>query len=67
VAFPDTADNLFERYAANPSVDEVESPVTILDLAKAFRFAIPVIGPQYFNDTSQVNHEPPPEDVIQGC
>jgi hypothetical protein len=45
-AFPDTADNLFERYVANPSVDEVESPLTILDLAKAFRSVIPVIGPQ---------------------
>ncbi len=64
-AFPDTADNLFERYAANSSVDEVEGAVAILDLAKAFRFAVPVIGPQFFNDTPQVNHDPLPEDVIQ--
>lgn len=66
-AFPDTADNLFERYATNPPVDEVEGAVAILDLAEAFRFVIPVTGPQYFNDTPQVNHDSHPEDVIQTC
>jgi hypothetical protein len=36
-----------------------------LDPAKTFRFAIRLIGPKYFNDTPQANHEPPPEDVTQ--
>ena len=66
-AFPHTADNLFERYAINPSVDEFEGAVAILDLAKAFHFAVPIFGPQYFSDTPQINHDPPPEEVIQRC
>jgi len=66
-AFPNTTNNLVERNTANNTVDEVERAIVTQVLTKAFSPTVLVIGPQFFNDTFQVNHGLSPEDGIQTC
>jgi hypothetical protein len=61
-AFADAADNLFNRNVAPPPVDKGEGPVTILDFAEAFHFAVAFMSPQYANDFSQVKHDTSQKD-----